>query len=263
MTPDFNPGPLRQAWATSPDLREPSEGRGRAVLLPVGAVEQHGPHLPLGVDIWLATAVSLAAAAGEADIRVAEPMPFGVSPHHRAFPGTLSLRPQSFIAVLVDVCACLAADGFLPVIVNGHGGNRGALQVAVAELGAAGIRAAALTYFDLIAADAAAILPDVAHGTGHACALETSLMLHLFAAAVRRDRIPEGGTPPGWPDPHLYAPGGLVVWRGFEEINPTGVIGTPADASPERGAALFDAAVRETRAAIRKLVATYSMRTQP
>jgi creatinine amidohydrolase len=245
------PSAQRHAWQTS---AEAAAGDVRAVLIPVGAVEQHGPHLPLGVDIWLASAVAAAVADSEPDVRLAEPLGYGISPHHLGFPGTVSLRSSTFIALLTDVCAGLAAQRLLPIIVNGHGGNRGALQVIVSDLGAAGVTAAALTYFDLIVADARTILPDAARGVGHACALETALMMHVVPRSVRVDRIPAGGTPPSWPDPHLFASGGPTVWRRFETINPPGVIGTPSDASPERGAALFAAAVAATRAAVRDLI---------
>jgi hypothetical protein len=145
------------------------------------------------------------------------------------------------------------ADGMIPIILNGHGGNRAPLQVAVAELGAAGIRAAGFSYFDLIAEEARTTLPDAATGTGHACALETSLMMALFAGAVRASRIPSGGTPPSWPDPHLYAASPVAVWRGFEEINPTGVIGKPSEASATAGEALFAAAVQRSVEAVHRL----------
>jgi creatinine amidohydrolase len=248
---------LRHASQTS---AEAGAGTLRAVLIPVGAVEQHGPHLPLGVDIWLATAVAAAVAATEPEVRVAEPLGYGISPHHLGFPGTVTLRSSTFLALMTDVCAGFAAQSLLPILVNGHGGNRGALQVVVSDLGAAGITAAALTYFDLIAEEAKTILPDVAQGTGHACALETALMMHVLPDTVRRDHIPPGGTPEVWPDPHLYAPGGVTVWRPFEAINPTGVIGIPSDATPERGAALFAAVVAATRRAVRALVAHHAPR---
>ncbi len=242
---------VRHAWQTS---TEAGEGQARAVLVPVGAVEQHGPHLPLGVDIWLSSAVASAVAEAEPDVRLAEPLGYGISPHHLGFPGTVSLRSSTFIALMTDVCAGLAAQGVLPILVNGHGGNRGALQVIVGDLGAAGVTAAALTYFDLIVAEAGEILPDAARGVGHACALETALMMHVLPEAVRHDLIPPGGTPARWPDPHLYAPGNLAVWRPFETINSTGVIGIPSDATPTRGAALFAAAVVATRHAVRGLI---------
>lgn len=234
------------AWARAGDTRP-------AVLVPVGAVEQHGPHLPLGVDAWLAGRVALAVAQGDDAVRVAEPLAYGSSEHHRAFAGTMSLSPATLSAVLCELCAGLWADGALPVIVNGHGGNRATIGVAIATLGRADVVSAGFSYFDLIAAEAADILPDVAHGTGHACALETSLMLHLYAETVRQDRIPAGTTPDGWPDPHLYAPSPVTVWRRFGAINPTGVIGTPSQASAEAGRRLFDAAVARGREAVSSL----------
>lgn len=248
-SPPFAPGPGRLAWSSSPEL---GKTRG-AVLVPTGAVEQHGPHLATGVDIWLATAVALGVAGRDPSIRVAEPISYGSSAHHLAFPGTISLRPSTFIAIVVDVCRSLARDGFFPIVLNGHGGNRGALQVAVSELGADGVRSAAFSYFDLIREDAAAILPDADQGCGHACALETSLMLHLFPGSARAEAIPAGGTPSCWPDPHLYSPSPITVWRGFEEINPTGVIGKPADATAEAGAKLYDAAVTRSLEAVLRL----------
>jgi creatinine amidohydrolase len=217
-------------------------------------VEQHGPHLPLGVDIWLSTAVAAAVVESESDVRLAEPLGYGVSPHHLGFPGTVSLRSSTFIALMTDVCTGLAAQKVLPILVNGHGGNRGALQVILSDLGVAGVKAAALTYFDLIVEEANKILPDAAKGVGHACALETALMMHVLPESVRQDLIPPGGTPEHWPDPHLFAAGGLTVWRPFEAINPTGVIGIPSDATPERGAALFAAAVEATRRSVRGLI---------
>lgn len=253
------------AWMTSPEaaaLAASGDVRPLAIL-PVGAVEQHGPHLPLGVDIWLAHAVALAAAEGQAGMRVCEPVPYGSSQHHRAFAGTMSLSPQTFIAILVDLCACVAEDGYLPVILNGHGGNRAAIQVAITTLGQRGIVTAGFSYFDLIADVAAGVLPDAAGGTGHACALETSLMMHVVAGSVREDLIPDGTTPPSWPDPHLFAGPAVSVWRPFEAIRENGVIGTPSEASPEAGRKLFDAAVTRSREALLTLQSTFGRRSTP
>ena len=95
------PGALAFAAITSPEARAlaVSQPSRPVALLPTGAVEQHGPHLPLGVDIWLASAVARAVAEGQAGMRVCEPFAYGSSQHHRAFPGTMSLSPLTFIAV--------------------------------------------------------------------------------------------------------------------------------------------------------------------
>lgn len=253
------------AWMTSAEAKAlaASGGRRPLAVLPVGAVEQHGPHLPLGVDIWLAHAVALAAAEGQEGMRVCEPMPYGSSHHHRAFAGTMSLGPSTFIAVLVDLCACLAEDGFLPVVLNGHGGNRAPIQVAITTLGQRGVLSAGFSYFDLIADVAAEVLPDAAGGTGHACALETSLMMHVAGAGVREGLIPSGTTPPSWPDPHLFAGPAVSVWRPFEAIRENGVIGTPSEASAAAGARLFEAAVARSREALLTLRSTYGQRSAP
>ena len=211
-------------------------------LLPVGATEQHGPHLPLGTDWWLAEAVALAAARRVPGVDVAGAVPYGISPHHRGFRGTVTLRTRTFIDLVVDVCASLEADGRVPVVVNGHGGNRGALQVAVAELGERGHTAWTVSYFELLDDVVDEVFPDGHRHVGHACALETSLVMHLWPDAVVTDRIPEGGTPPGWPDPHLYTRDRVSVYRRFEDINPTGVVGTPSLATPEAGRRLFESA---------------------
>ncbi|MFB2553199.1 creatininase family protein [Ensifer soli] len=265
MSPSGTQGPTGFAFLTSPEAKAlaASGPRKPLAVLPTGAVEQHGPHLPLGVDIWLAQAVALAAAEGQDAIRVCEPLAYGSSEHHRAFAGTMSLRPETFIAVLVDLLSCLAKDGFLPVILNGHGGNRAAIQVAITTLGRQGILSAGFSYFDLIADVAAEVLPDAAHGTGHACALETSLMMHAVGASVRKTLIPGGTTPPSWPDPHLYAGPAVSVWRPFEVIRDNGVIGTPSEASPEAGARLFEAAAARSRAALLKLQSDYGQRSSP
>ncbi len=232
-------------------------------VLPTGAVEQHGPHLPLGLDIWLACAVARSAAEGQAGIRVCESLPYGSSQHHRAFPGTMSLSPATFIAVLAELCSGLWLDGYLPVILNGHGGNRAAIQVAITTLGASGVVSAGFSYFDLIVDVAARVLPDHAGGTGHACALETALMMHVMPDAVRADRIPAGTTPPVWPDPHLFSGAAVSVWRPFETIRRDGVIGTPSDATPAAGAELFQTAVTRSRDTLLKIQSHYGQRSQP
>lgn len=225
------------AWRTS------GESRCRAVLIPTGAVEQHGPHLPLGTDFLLALAVAQGVAERREAVLVAEPVTYGCSWHHRGFPGTVSVRPSTFVSLVVDVCRSVWDDGAMPILCNGHYGNKAVLDVAVAELAAHGVRAAAFTYLDQLADVLGEHIADWKSAAGHACAVETSLVWHLWPDAVRREAIPAGGTPPTWPDPHLFAAKGVTVVRPFEELNPTGVIGRPELASAELGATLYAAAV--------------------
>ncbi len=108
------------------------------ILVPVGSVEQHSPYGLIGTDFI--TAEHVARKAGqEMDILVAPTLCYGVSPHHMAFPGTVSLLPDTLIAVVCDVVQSLVAHGFRKIIfINGHGGNIAAIQVALVRLKAKG-----------------------------------------------------------------------------------------------------------------------------
>jgi creatinine amidohydrolase len=223
---------------------EVAAGDARLAVVPVGATEQHGPHLPLEADTLLATAVAEAVVARTPGTTAGPVLALGCSAHHLAFPGTVSLRSQTFVAMVVDVCRSLAAAGLTVLLLNGHGGNRAPLGTALIDLAEEGLRAYSLTYWDLLEDVMTAELGDEAPtASGHACALETSLMQHLHPDSVRADLIPPGGTPATWPDPHMFSTDAVQVVRPFEEISPDGVIGRPSLASPELGRRLFDAAV--------------------
>ncbi len=233
-------GPGWYAW----DTREEHGAGGRRVaLVPCGSVEQHGPHLPVGTDAWLAEAVAERAARDRPSVSVAEPIAYGCSSHHRGFPGTVSLRRETFIAMVIDVAGSLAENGYIPVFVNGHGGNRAALGVAAQELLDRDIEAWAVTYFELIERDLAEALPGYHPTVGHACALETSLVLHLWPDAVHMDRLPAPTTHGQWPDPFLYSKDRVTRFRLFSQMDPNGVVGDPSRASAELGAKMFGAAV--------------------
>jgi creatinine amidohydrolase len=235
------------AMLTSPDA---GESRGGVVIVPTGSVEQHGPHLPIGTDTFIACEIARRVADSTDGVLVAEPIAYGCSWHHMAFPGTVTLRVATFVAVVVDVCRSLCEQGFRPVLLNGHGGNRSPLEVALVELAESGYRCAALTYFDLIRDDARSLLTDADSATGHACALETSISLSLWPEAVRSNAITDESTPPTWPDPHMFAGKGVSIVRGFDEIDRRGIIGNPSLATAELGQKLLGAAVDRCRDAI-------------
>lgn len=229
------------------------QAAGAVVVVPVGATEQHGPHLPLGTDTLLAEAVAEAVVERVPGTVSGPVLGIGCSDHHTAFAGTLTLPVPAFVASVTAVVRSLAASGLRVLLLNGHGGNRAPLAVALAELAATGVRAYALTYWDLLADTALAEFGSL-DTCGHACALETSLMLHLHPALVRTELVPEGGTPPAWPDPHMFSADAVQVVRPFEEINPTGVIGRPSLASAESGARLFDDAVARCAAEVHRIL---------
>lgn len=108
--------------------------RHTGILLPVGSTEQHGPTGLLGTDSLTASAVA-ERVADVIDTLVAPVLPFGVAEHHMAFPGTLALTPETFVATVGDTLRSLARHGFRHVlVVNGHGGNGAALKTTFAGL---------------------------------------------------------------------------------------------------------------------------------
>jgi creatinine amidohydrolase len=229
------------AALTSAELES---GPERLVVVPVGAIEQHGPHRPLETDTLLATAVAEAIVARTPETLLGPTLELGCSSHHSAFHGTISLRTQTFVGAVVDVCRSLARAGLTVVLVNAHGGNRAQLDVALTELAGEGIRAYAFTYWQLLEDVVVDELGDAAaNACGHACALETALMQHLHPECVRESEIPAGETPPTWPDPHMFSKDAVRVVRPFDEIRCDGVIGRPSLATPELGRRLFEAAV--------------------
>jgi creatinine amidohydrolase len=233
--------PSQLAALTSAELQARSE---RLVVVPVGAIEQHGPHLPLDTDTLLASAVAEAIVARTPGTLLGPTLELGCSSHHSSFAGTLSLRAETFVGIVVDVCRSLARAGLTVVLLNAHGGNRAQLDVALTELSLEGIRAYAFTYWQLLEDVVVDELREEGRNAcGHACALETSLMQHVHAERVRTSEIPPGGTPPTWPDPHMFSRDAVRVVRPFDEISPDGVIGRPSLATAELGRQLFDAAV--------------------
>jgi creatinine amidohydrolase len=248
---DFEPKAL--SLLTSSEAARRTRERRTAAIVPTGAVEQHGPHLPLNTDLLIAEAVAREV-AGRAEGVTAEPLAYGCSWHHTAFGGTVSVRTTTFISLVFDVCRSLADSGFVPVLLNAHHGNKAPLQVALTDLAATGVRAYAFSYFDLLAEVLAEVFPDPSSSVGHACAMETSIVMHLRPELVKREAVPHGGTPPTWPDPHMFGGDNVSVVRPFEEINPTGVIGRPEEASAAKGEQLFQAAVLRSSEAVAKIL---------
>jgi mycofactocin precursor peptide peptidase len=151
------------------------------LLIPLGATEQHGPHLPLNTDTLIASGVADAVAAGRADVVVAPALPYGSSGEHRGFPGTLSLGQAALEATLVELVR--SADAFRDVtLVSWHGGNAEPVARAVARLRA---ERRVVHLWE----------PQVEGGDAHAGWVETSLMLALAPDLVRDER-PVGATQP-------------------------------------------------------------------
>ncbi|WP_419992570.1 creatininase family protein [Streptomyces boninensis] len=202
------------------------------VLLPVGATEQHGPHLQTGTDTLLATTVVQRAAQLAATTRplvLAPPLPYGCSDHHLPFGGTLSLSPETMLATLLDIARSLQIDGARRLfIINGHGGNIGPCHSAAAAASTRhGLAVAYANYWDL---------SGTGDSPGHAGAFETSAVASLHPLAAPAPDRPT--------QPEVPAAAGVTVhtqalWQAID-----GYSDTPSARTPEQGAAWLDACAK-------------------
>ena len=155
---------------------------GALAVLTVGSIEQHADHLPVDTDTLSAYRVAMLAAeqCATPHVLVLPPPPFGFSPHHQTWPGTITLSLSTFLGLINDVADSVHRAGFdRLLIVNGHGGNVGPLTAATTELVSRGRRVAFLTYFAPSQADWLPDLRGVRKGVGHACEYETAMQLAL------------------------------------------------------------------------------------
>ncbi len=204
-------------------------------LLPVGSTEQHGPHAPLGTDVLTAEAVAEAgAAAYDDEVVVAPAIPVGVAEEHRQFTGTLWVSESTFRDYVRETVASLAHHGWdRVVLVNGHGGNVGALrEVAgtIARYDAA--YAVPFTWFEAVG--------DHSDEMGHGGPLETAMLRHVAPDLVREERIEQAreGASDGWGEWVSYA----NLAFDSAEFTENGVVGDPAEGPPERGEELLSLA---------------------
>jgi creatinine amidohydrolase len=198
------------------------------LLVPVGSVEQHGPHLPLATDAMIANAVTRAAAerldAVGTSVLVAPSVNYGASGEHEGFAGTVSIGREALFLLLAEFGRSATRWASGVIFVNGHGGNTATLTEVVDLLRHEG-RAVAWTSLDLPGADA------------HAGDTETSLLRHLAPWAVRVDLMEAGATEPVRDLMPRLRDGGV------REVSPNGVLGDPTPSSPRRGRRLFETLV--------------------
>jgi creatinine amidohydrolase len=208
-------------------------------IVPFGAIEQHGPHLPVEVDSLLGDEVALRTArkmAERGEPVVVLPMVWtGVSEHHMSFGGTITLEFAAYAALAEGICRSLVRLGFKRlVLLNGHGGNDNALRTITDELTPKlGVPILQMTYWHPTAAEIAAVLETQA-ALLHACEAETAMTMALRPELVARERIPAASQEMEDDPPGLYR------WRTLGAVSSSGVIGNPAAATPEKGEKLLE-----------------------
>jgi mycofactocin precursor peptide peptidase len=207
----------------------PEAVRSALVLVPVGSVEQHGPHLPLDTDTVIAEAVTKAVAAYVPGAWVAPSLSYGASGEHEAFAGTSSIGSEALHYLVVELVRSMRRWARRVVLVNGHGGNVAALTAAVDQLVTEGHEVSWVSCGTEDAVDA------------HAGRTETSMMLHLQPDAVRLHLTEAGNTAP------LSQLMPYLVVGGVRSVSVNGVLGDPAGASADEGRQLFASVVERLR----------------
>jgi creatinine amidohydrolase len=228
---------------------EAAFAEAEVILIPLGSNEQHGPGMTLSTDITLATTV-----AGHVAERlrpraiVAPSLPFGLSPHHMRFPGTITLQPSTFSAVLLDVMRSLKQHGAKRFfLLNGHGGNQAMLSVIATQARLElGLSVATAIY---LAAASDLLKARFGRSYAHACEIEASLGMAIAPRIVRETAFAKGEElPPRYRHTALAgggAPAGAFVDAAamFEEITANGNIGDARLATREDGEAIAALAI--------------------
>lgn len=243
--------------------------RNTVIVLPVGATEQHGPHLPCAVDTLISAGVVSQALARLPDRLPAfamVPISYGKSDEHLHFPGTVTLSGQTLLASVNEIGESVYRAGFRKLLfVNGHGGQPQVLEICAREL--------RLRHGDFI------VVPGfvwrVAHAAGqylserekkhalHAGHAETALMLALAPETVHMERA-QAHYPPLFDAPTLSPDGRPACGWSARDFGPSGVIGDPLPARAEQGRVILDSLAASWAAAITELhQLQWPARTEP
>ncbi len=215
--------------------------------MPLGSLEQHGPHLPLDTDTRIACAVASRACAPRAGVGLAPPVAIGASGEHADFPGTLSVGTVALTSLLVELGRHASLHWPAMLLVNGHGGNAPAIRDAAGLLRSEG-RECHVWHAGLRpGAAAAAGLPDVADA--HAGRMETSVML-----ALAPDDVLTAAAAPGETRPLAEIMPALRA-DGVRAVSANGVLGDPSGASAAEGAALLGLLVADLSETLDRLLA--------
>ncbi|MCC7193387.1 MAG: creatininase family protein [Phycisphaeraceae bacterium] len=248
--------PWRYEKLTWPQINDAVK-KQPVVIVPIGSIEQHGPHLPLDVDMLEVTAVAHAAARLiPREVLVMPTQCQGYTGHVMDFPGTINIHYETLIRFMVDIGKSLAYHGFKKIVyLNGHGSNAPNMDLAARRVNLeTDAEALATNWWSMLTVDKdfmpgwrESVFPG---GCAHACELETSLYLHLDEESVHKDKIADGylefhrdRSSFRWVDLFAAGPGTPVSWTA--SYTDSGVLGEATLATKEKGKRALDEASRQ------------------
>jgi len=242
----------RYEQMTWPEIRDVAK-EDRVVVVPIGTLEDHGPHLPIDTDVRIIETICAGACARVAEQVVLLPaVTHGYSPHHRDFPGSINIRWNVFVEHLRDIAESLVQHGFRRLILaNGHGSNMPLVNMAARLTIVDHPEVICCDYFYLYTPAGRKAIESIREsefpgGMAHACELETSIYLAVAPELVQMDKAEKDiGQPPSdyfymdWFD----GPGSMMEY--WSTLSRTGTMGDPTLATAEKGRVVLDAAVDE------------------
>jgi len=232
---------------TWPELSEVAK-KQPVVILPIGSVEDHGPHLPLDTDNFLIWSICEAAAErATGEILLLPQMPYGFETHHMDFPGTIDIGMEHLLNFVLDITKSVARHGFQRILIaDGHGSNMPILElVARRTILETDSLCATFIWPSLAIQEIRKVRQSERGGMAHACELETSVYLHLDRNRVQMDKASKEIELPQsefmWLD--LLEGSPVLLMDHWTRFSKSGVVGDPTLATAEKGRIIFEAVV--------------------
>src|SRR5262245_15852314 len=249
---------MRYAEIRAEQIRNIDKERA-ILLLPLGSCEQHGQHLPVFTDTIIISRIAEELEKRFPNLIVLTPTVWvGSSSSHLRFPGVVSVDALFYAKYLINICNNYIRDGFKRIfLLNGHGGNIAPARVSLRMIKDEhpDIQVVFSSYWDLAQASIQSIRESGPGGIGHACELETSLMLFLEPELVQMEKAKNGGRvrESKYIGCDIYDPSRVLVAFDHDELNPLGVHGEPEIASKEKGVRFFDGVISDIAGFIEEL----------
>ena len=220
----------------------------RVILVPVGQLETHGPHLPIDVDVVQVEYVCAEAASRATDVLVsAPPIYYAFSEHVMDFPGTIAIRPGVMLDYLFDIGCSLARQGFERIVlVNGHGSNRPICELATRRItNETSATCATFTHFDLVTDVMSEVRESPIGGIAHACEVETSEYMYLRPDLVQHDKIRDeyASDYRPWRSDDFTLSGPVHFMEFWSQRSKSGTEGAPSLATAEKGEKILEATI--------------------